>query len=236
MHSTDCVILIPAKGFAAPKQRLSPALDGRERSEFAMAMLDDVLSALAAWPDRPEIAVVTGDPEAARMARSHGFEIIEDRECAGETEAIRAATRICVESGIASAMVIPADVPLVTGSELQAVLNALVPGSAPGTVLVPAADERGTNAALRRPADLFHLRFGNDSFQPHRRAAQSTGHPCSVLRLAGIALDIDNPADLAELLRQPVRTESQRLLLSWNVPGRLAAGLTATAAGALATS
>ena len=218
----DCVILIPVKGFAAPKQRLSSVLDPAERSKLAGVMLSDVLTALSTWPERPDVAVVTGDGAAREMARSRGFDVIEDREYAGETQAIAAATSVAVAWGAASTIVIPADMPLVSADELTAVLNALPAWPASGSVLVPAADGRGTNAVLRRPADLFPLRFGNDSFQPHWRAAQSTGCPCRVLKLPGIGLDIDGPADLAALLDEQVRTESQRLLLSWNVSERLA--------------
>jgi 2-phospho-L-lactate guanylyltransferase len=232
----SCVILIPVKGFAVAKQRLSPVLDPAERCALATAMLDDVLGALAAWPRRPGVAVVTGDHVSLQMARRYGFDIIEDRKCAGETEAIRAATEVCVGLGVASALVIPGDVPLVTAAELEAVLGALPAPPAPGTVLVPAADGRGTNAAFRRPADLFPLRFGNDSFQPHWSAAQATGRPCSVLRLPGIGLDVDSPADLEALLRAPMRTASQHLLFSWKVGQRLAAGAALAAASAIATS
>ena len=61
------------------------------------------------------------------------------------------------------------------------------------------------------PADLFPLRFGNDSFKPHHAAAQATGKPCVVLNFAGIAVDVDNPEDLQRLLSLPGETRAQRL-------------------------
>jgi 2-phospho-L-lactate guanylyltransferase len=85
-------------------------------------------------------------------------------------------------------------------------------------VLVPAADGRGTNAAFRRPADLFPLRFGNDSFKPHHAAAQATGKACFVLQLPGIAADVDNPADLQHLISLPGETRAQSLLREWKIP------------------
>ena len=86
-------------------------------------------------------------------------------------------------------------------------------------MLVTAADGRGTNAALRRPADLFPLRFGNDSFKPHLAAAQATQRPCIVLSLPGIALDIDNPSELRQLASKPGETRAQRLARQWGFAG-----------------
>jgi 2-phospho-L-lactate/phosphoenolpyruvate guanylyltransferase len=87
-------------------------------------------------------------------------------------------------------------------------------------VLAPAADGRGTNAAFRRPANLFPLCFGNDSFKPHLAAARATGKPCIVLQLPGIAVDVDNPADLQQLLAHPGETRTQSLLRRWALGSR----------------
>jgi len=86
-----------------------------------------------------------------------------------------------------------------------------------GSVLVPAGDGRGTNAVLRRPAALFPLRFGNDSFKPHLAAAQASGQSCVVLSLPGIAVDVDNPADLRQLAELPGETRAQHLARKWNL-------------------
>jgi 2-phospho-L-lactate guanylyltransferase len=80
-----------------------------------------------------------------------------------------------------------------------------------GSVLAPAQDRRGTNAVLRRPAALFPLRFGNDSFVPHLAAAKATGESCVVLSLAGIGLDIDTPEDLRALALAAGDKRSQAL-------------------------
>jgi 2-phospho-L-lactate guanylyltransferase len=78
-------------------------------------------------------------------------------------------------------------------------------------VLVPAADQRGTNAVLRRPSALFPLRFGNDSFMPHVVAAIATRTTFVVLSLPRIALDIDAPEDLLQLVKAGSEKRSQRL-------------------------
>jgi len=202
------MILIPVKNLAAAKQRLAEALNQPSRTRLAQAMLHDVLDAVSAWKSRPQVALVTSDSFAMELAKEFRLEIIPDLENPGETGAIEMATHVCVERGVESTLVIPADIPLIQGWELEEIVK-----HAPeeGSVLVPAYDGRGTNAAWRRPANLFPLRFGNDSFKPHHAAAQATGKPCVVLNLPGIAVDVDNPADLQQIMSLPGETRAQRL-------------------------
>jgi 2-phospho-L-lactate guanylyltransferase len=202
------VILVPVKNLSAAKQRLAGVLDQASRTALARAMLYDVLTTLHNFQNRPPVAIVTSDPYAITLATEYEFEIIPDLENPGETGAIELATRICVERGADSTLVIPADIPLIQAWELEEILKH---APAEGSVLVPAADGRGTNAAFRRPANLFPLRFGNDSFKPHHAAAQATGKPCIVLTLPGIAVDVDNPSDLQQLAALPGETRAQRL-------------------------
>ncbi len=202
------VILVPVKNLSSAKQRLSAVLDQLARTELAQAMLHDVLTTLHNWENRPQVAVVSSDPYAVRLTREFGFELIPDPENPGETGAIEMATRVCVERGAESTLVIPADIPLIRCWELEEILQKAPPE---GSVLVPAADGRGTNAAFRRPANLFPLRFGNDSFKPHLAAAQATGKTCVVLELPGIAVDVDNPDDLRVLMESAGETRSQCL-------------------------
>ena len=201
------MILVPVKNLSSAKQRLAGILDQPSRTALAQAMLYDVLTTLDRWDNRPQVAVVTSDPFATNLATEYRFEIIPDSDNPGETGAIEMATRICVERGVKSTLVIPADIPLIEAWELEEILKK---APAEGSVLVPAGDGRGTNAAFRCPANLFPLRFGNDSFKPHRAAAEASGKPCVVLSLPGIAVDVDNPPDLEELLAAPGETRAQR--------------------------
>jgi 2-phospho-L-lactate/phosphoenolpyruvate guanylyltransferase len=202
------VILVPVKNLSSAKQRLAAVLDQPSRTALAQAMLHDVLTTLNGWGGHPPVAIVTSDPYAITLAEKLKFEVIPDPDNLGETRAIEMATRICVERGADSTLVIPADIPLIQAWEFDEILKH---APAEGSVLVPAADGRGTNAAFRRPANLFPLRFGNDSFKPHHAAAQATGKPCLVLNLPGIAVDIDNPSDLQVLAAMPGETRAQKL-------------------------
>jgi len=207
------MILVPVKNLSNAKQRLASLLDQPTRTELAQAMLLDVLSVLSNWASCPEVGIVTHDSHAMNLAAKFGFEVIQDSNIS-ETAAIELATQICESRGVESTLVIPGDIPLINPAELDQIMNA---APAQGSVLVPAADGRGTNAAFRRPAGLFPLRFGNDSFKPHRAAAEATGLLCAIISLQGIALDIDNPSDLQELAAAPGQTHSQQLVRQWNL-------------------
>ncbi len=208
------MILVPVKSLANAKQRLATVLDQPTRTRLAQAMLFDVLETLHTWTNRPDVSIVTSDPFALELARRFEFHIIADNANRSETDAIEMATRFCESQGVDSTLVIPGDIPLIQACELEKILGA-VPDH--GSVLVPAADGRGTNAVWRRPAGLFPLRFGNDSFKPHLKAARATQKPCVVLSLPGIALDIDNSSDLRQLAEAPGETRAQRLARQWDL-------------------
>lgn len=208
------MILVPVKNLSSAKQRLASILDQSSRTQLAQAMLLDVLETLAHWPDHPEVGIVTSDPYALELAQRFAFTVIPDNANISETHAIGTATHFCESRCVDSTLVIPGDIPLIQASELQSVLEA---APEQGSVLVPAGDGRGTNAAFRRPAGLFPLHFGNDSFKPHFAAAKATGKPVVVLSFPGIAMDVDNPSDLSLLSAAPGETRSQRLVRQWNL-------------------
>ncbi|HKD86658.1 MAG TPA: 2-phospho-L-lactate guanylyltransferase [Terriglobales bacterium] len=210
----NAILLIPFKSLTTAKQRLAAALDQRQRSAFAEAMLCDVMTAAAEVKRRIAVAIVSGDPRAQGMAREFGFTVIPDMRNESETTAIEMATAWSEQRGYDTTVVVPADIPLITAAELHSVLD-VAPGE--GAVLVPAYDGRGSNCILRRPASIIPLRFGNDSFQPHCAAMKRTGKEFVIIELPGIGLDVDNPHELELLLQRDGETQAQRLLRSWGL-------------------
>ncbi len=201
------MILLPVKNLAKAKQRLAAVLDQPTRTELAQTMLSDVVSAIVAFAG-DDVALATSDPFALELAARYGFEVIRDESNVSETDAIEMATQVCEARGVHSTLVIPGDIPLIDAADLRAIYDASPDA---GSVLVPSTDKRGTNAVLRRPASLFPLRFGNDSFMPHLAAAIATNKSCVVLSLPRIGLDIDTPEDLHELARASGEKPSQVL-------------------------
>jgi len=208
------MILVPVKNLWQAKQRLRTVLEQSTCTELARAMLADVLGAIAEYHG-DEVGLVTSDPYAVELGDAYRFEIIRDDTNLSETDAIRMATEVCVSRGCTSTLVVPGDVPLIEPQDLLTIYR-----SAPdqGSVIVPSRDKRGTNAILRRPAALFSLRFGNDSFIPHLGAAIATNTSSVVLSLPRLALDIDTPEDLEELVQSPGEKRSQRLARKLGFP------------------
>lgn len=217
MPLSDTWALVPIKSLDNGKSRLSPVLEPHERAALIPAMIEDVLDAFAALRAIP-VLVVTGDSRVAELADRREMQSLREEVCISETHAIEAATIQARALGAGGTLVVPADIPLVEPEDLRAILEC-APGQ--GTLLVPAWNCRGTNAVLRRPADLIPLHFGNDSFRPHRAAAEQTGLPCVIRHSERIALDLDSPAELRRFLDIPSNTRTRRLLEKFQVHKRL---------------
>lgn len=202
--------VVPSKGPVGAKQRLSSVMAAELRGALALAMLEDVLEALAGVPELTGIAVVTADPHAAKVAHGFGARVLPESAAQGHTAAITTATHRLRTEGVAAMLALPGDIPLVTSTEIGALLLARTVG--PCFVIVPAWDERGSNAVLAAPPGLVPLKYGDDSFLPHLAKAEALGVKPSILRLPGIALDIDTPSNLQAFLEQPRRTRARALL------------------------
>lgn len=200
--------VVPVKERDQAKERLAARIPPELRRGLALAMLEDVLAALSAAPGLAGLAVVTVDFEAGRLARRYDARILTDGARDGHTGAVAAAARLLGAEGRAGMLTLPGDIPLVTPNEIGQILAAHQP--APAFTIVPSHDEGGSNAILVSPPVAVPLRFGPDSFFPHLRAAEARDISATVLRLPGVALDIDHPEDLAAFARResPTRTRA----------------------------
>ncbi len=210
--------LVPVKDLTQAKARLSPFLSPAERYALAAAMLDDVVTALRQASLLDRIAFVTTDPTALALAAQYRFEVVDEGFGRGETGAVELAVKVCLERGARSLAVIPGDIPLVTAEDVDGVMRH---GEHCDVVLVPSWDSRGTNTVLMRPADALQLRFGSWSFFPHIKQAKRKGLSYKVVRLPRVALDVDTPEDLAQLLPLATGTRSYTALEQMGLLPRL---------------
>lgn len=183
---------------------LTPA----QREVLAATMLEDVLAALAGATRLAGILVNTIDPVASDLARRYGARVVTEGALDGHTGAVNGMARLLAAEGKGALLTVPGDIPRATSAEIDTVVSSCT--APPSFTIVPAHDELGSNAVLCTPPFSVPLRFGDDSYFPHLMAARARGIEPSVVRLPGIGLDIDHPADLRAFLaarpRKPTRT------------------------------
>lgn len=162
-----------------PKSRLSSVLEAPERREFAAAMLRDVLEAVDAADHDPAVLATAAVDVPAPVT-------VDDRPL---TPAVNAAID---DEGVPVAVLV-ADLPLVTADAVETLLE-----SAGDVVLAPGLGG-GTNGLLVRDPD-FRVDFHGASIRDHREAARERGLDAGTVDSFRLAMDVDEPDDLAEVL------------------------------------
>ena len=211
----DIWAVVPVKETAGAKQRLAKLLSADVRRRLALAMLDDVLDAVTSVEALAGVIVVTLDSDAAAAAARWRAVVWNDGARDGHTGAVSAAARRLARNG-AAMLTLPGDVPLVTPADIGEIVAAH--RRTPGFVIVPARDELGSNAILCTPPDRVPLRFGSNSYFPHLDAARAHGVEPVTVRLPRIALDIDEPEDLAAFMAVPSSTRARQLVARLDLP------------------
>ena len=178
--------IVPVKGLDGAKSRLAPALSAAERRALVERMLGSVLAACDAARRVHGVLVVTPDPGLAP-----GREVLEDP---GVGHGLAVALALRDERARDGALVVMADCPLVTAASLDALVAAARP-----VALAPARDGGMNALALADPA-LVEPAFGEPAAARVTIArARAAGLEPAVLQDAGLAFDVDRPADLVRV-------------------------------------
>lgn len=191
--------VLPVKHFAHAKQRLGASLDERPRSELALAMVRDVVGALAGARTLDGVLVVTADREAAALAGGAGFEVVDEPILAGHSAAAELGIDRAVALGAERVLLVPGDCPGLAASDVDALLER---HRSAGVVVVPDRHGLGTNALLLAPPRAIRPAFGEGSCARHQDLAASADVACAIDRIAALALDVDDAADLDALRRE----------------------------------
>jgi 2-phospho-L-lactate guanylyltransferase len=197
------IALIPVKRLEQSKSRLLPELADTARQALTLAMLEDLIDALARSGCIERIAVTTPDPLVAARARAAGAEVLMRPEPGLNAALEDAAVRLAPAEGEALVVVL-GDVAGALPEDFRRLVSAAGSGgsgasSAAGVWLAPSADG-GTSALLLRPARAIPFCFGPASAARHREAARAAGVAYHELALASLAIDLDQPEDLAAFL------------------------------------
>ena len=148
------------------------------------------------------MVIVTRDSRVVAIAEKYGIEVIrEPEEIRGEGPAVDYGAGILEGRGVERLLVIPSDMPQVSGEDMEAILA--VDAGIPSVVMAPAHDG-GTNGMLRRPPTVITSRFGPNSLSLHiAGGGGARGVATRIIDLASFRVDVDTPEDLAEVLRWP---------------------------------
>lgn len=162
-----------------PNTRLSPVLDSTERSEFARVLLDSVVETVEAAGHAPEI-LATEPVDADCPVR------VDEQPLSPAINAVLAAATDPVA-------VVMSDLGLATVDALGALFE-----PAADVVLAPGLGG-GTNAIVVRET-AFRVDYHGGSYRKHCREADRRDLSVEAVDSFRLAVDIDEPADLAELL------------------------------------
>lgn len=196
--------VLPVKPFDWAKSRLDGVLTPAERAALARQLMLGSLRALIESQCFERVVVVSRDAEALSMAQEQGAYPLTEDAPADLNLAIVTARRLAVEEKAGSLLVLASDLPLVQAADIQRIVAANDNASA---VVVPDRRAEGTNALLLSPPSLIEPAFGLQSFQRHMMLLSQAGATVSVLRIKGVAFDVDVPQDLADLESPPGRPE-----------------------------
>jgi 2-phospho-L-lactate guanylyltransferase len=186
--------LIAIKERSRCKTRLSEALSPGARAQLVREMLAAVLSAADAAQTVRQIIVVS--PE--RDCVSAHIPVLADTG-EGLNSALTQAHRVLLDFGSREVVILPADLPTLTGADIDALVRA---GRSGGLALAPDTAGTGTNALCLASAQPFHFQFGLDSRRLHLQEAELRGLRPQLVHLPGLEFDVDTPADLNRLDRQ----------------------------------
>jgi 2-phospho-L-lactate guanylyltransferase len=187
-------VIVLIKDLDSAKQRLGPVLDPKARRDLAQRNAERAIRAAAAGDAR---LVVTGSKEVAAMAERLGARALLEQRQEGQNVAAKRGIEHAIESGAQAVVLLSSDLPLVTAKAVGDLLDAAGRVAPPAAVAVPALGRGGTNALYLNPPDAISLHFGADSLEAFRREAETKGVKFVTFKSEAMALDLDEPADLA---------------------------------------
>ncbi len=225
-------VVLPVRSISGGKVRLGGALDAEERETLILGMLRHALATLREWGIADAVHVVSRDATLLDDASASGATALRQLAGGGLNEAILEGRAAARAGGATTLLVLPADLPALTVTSLERLLDAADAALAAGAgrplvVLAPADARRGTNALLVSPPDLIEPAFGAQSLEAHARAAAEVDATVLLVVDGGLGFDLDTPDDvdrlgvealarlvelgslpLASILREPVAAET----------------------------
>jgi 2-phospho-L-lactate/phosphoenolpyruvate guanylyltransferase len=186
--------IVPVKPLRRGKSRLAGLLSEEQRTCLNRYLLEHTLTILNKISGIEHTLVVSRDPAALALTRSMGGRTVLEDGAPQFNTAIKRATIVAQAQGARAVFILPADLPLIEPSDLEALLSKGV--NPPVVVIAPDRRLDGTNSLLINPAGLIEYGYGLGSFQRHCQRAKEAGARLVVVNSERIGLDLDLPEDL----------------------------------------
>jgi 2-phospho-L-lactate guanylyltransferase len=187
-------VIVLVKDLDQAKQRLGNVLDPEARRALALRNAERAIRAAAAGDHR---LVVGGSAEVKELAERLGVEAVIERRQSGQNTAAKRGIAQALKGKARAVLILSSDLPLVTPKSVRDMLEVASRVEPPAVVAAPAIGRGGTNALFVSPPDAITLRFGTDSLKAFRREAETKGVHFAVHKSEALALDLDEPEDLA---------------------------------------
>jgi 2-phospho-L-lactate guanylyltransferase len=201
------VVIIPVKALPLAKSRLGALLSATERRALVLAMLGDVLAAVAAARSIDIVSVISAEPTVLALAEARGAHALPDH-APDLNAALTQAAEHYAARGAAAVLALPADIPLLQSHEIN---DMIATRTAARGMVIAASRDGGTNALLAWPPLALPFLFGVGSHARHLAAAHERGLAVREFRTPGMELDVDRPDDLLLLAEKDGESEAQRL-------------------------
>jgi len=191
--------IIPVKPLRRGKSRLAGTLSEDERAQLNEMLLEHTLRTLTDLKEVERVLVISRDPRALAIARSHGARTVREDGQPHLNMALKRATVVAQVYATRGVLVLPADLPLLTRDDVLVLLDRA--NRPPVVVIAPDRHMKGTNALLMSPPGLIEYDFGEGSFQRHCERVRKAGARLEIVELPSLGLDLDLPEDL-EMVRR----------------------------------
>ncbi len=198
MSGPALVGVIPLSALERAKSRLAGVLSPEERRALALWLTGRTLAALRESGVVERVAVVSPNAEALAWAASEGATPLA-QPGSGLNAGLALARAWAVRQEAGALLIALGDLPLLSADEVR---RFVAMGRLHQRLITLAPDRArdGTNLLLARPPALAPLAYGRGSFARHRRLARRAGMPVLLFRSPGAAFDVDQPANLDELI------------------------------------
>jgi 2-phospho-L-lactate guanylyltransferase len=190
-------VIVPHRGLEAAKTRLAPSLDPEERIMLASQLLQRVLHVAREVTD--DIVVISPSRPLAEIVEASGARLAVQRGM-GLNAGLDEARSQAILDGVDMLIVLHGDLPNLRPDDVRTLIDALPADGGAGVAIAPDRAGTGTNGLALRPPGVIGFRFGTGSFAAHAAEVERAGVPCVAVNRAGLAFDLDTPADLARWL------------------------------------